>query len=71
MVTMKYLRQQELGKLCRNCINRKYGIKLERSDCIYEGFSYTCAECKETKHIVVGIKMRARWKLLRGKVKAK
>ena len=67
MITERYLREEDFGKLCRNCINKKYHINLERKDCIYEIYSHACGDCGEMKHIVKGITFSARRKLLCGK----
>lgn len=67
MITMACLRAEAFGTLCRRCINEKYQIQLERKDCIYMHYSYQCMSCKEVSHIVTGITLSARWKLLAGK----
>lgn len=66
MIRINHLRKNALGNLCRDCINRKYSIKLKRRDCIYGTYPYPCRECNDMRHIVVNITFRARWKLLFG-----
>lgn len=47
---------------CRRCINEKYGIELEREDCIYHTFVQPCVMCKEMSHIVIGLRLRGKRK---------
>lgn len=67
MVGYKYLKQEELGHLCRECLNRKHGLKLKRQDCVYGYYSGQCVRCGKMKHIVIDISLKSRWKLLFGK----
>jgi len=50
----------ELSCSCRSCLNRKYGLKLQPKDCIYEHYPYVCPKCGEVKNIVKNIKLLRR-----------
>lgn len=52
---------------CRECLNRKCGLSLERSDIqYYYEMMNLCKCCKQEKHVVFSIKPLSRWKLLQG-----
>ncbi|MBR6400701.1 MAG: hypothetical protein IKS17_05705 [Firmicutes bacterium] len=53
------------GFICRNCINRLYGARLERTDCIYdEPYPRKCARCGEMRNIVTGLTLGGKIKLI-------
>lgn len=57
---------------CRECINRSYGMALERQDCLYLPYPETCSSCGQIRNIVADISRRNRWKLwLKFKIDAK
>ncbi|MBR5309913.1 MAG: hypothetical protein IKU42_02160 [Oscillospiraceae bacterium] len=62
---MKYfLFKYELSKnLCRECVNREYGLELTRNDCEYWSYPGTCSCCGEVKNIVTGVVFLKRWKI--------
>lgn len=67
MVEYKYLKSEEMGHLCRECLNHRHGLNLKRQDCVYGYYSGQCERCGKMKHIVIAISLKARWKLLFGK----
>ena len=62
---MKYkiFKYKVLGKLCRECINQKYGLQLRRRDCQYWMAVSYCECCGQPKNIVMNIALFSRWKL--------
>ncbi len=58
MVTITGIEKAFGGRICRYCINSRYGMKLERKDCRYEKYSDICPACKERKHIVKRLTLR-------------
>lgn len=59
----KTFRYTVLRKLCRNCINQKYGLQLRRQDCRYWMYPAYCACCEQPQNIVVDIALFSRWKI--------
>ena len=55
--------KKELGSLCRDCLNRKYGIGLVPEDCRYFAYPTGCASCGKVKNIVVGIDFSKRMQI--------
>ena len=53
--------------LCRDCINREYGVHLKREDVRCKYTKDVCPYCGATNHVVVGftltgkLKMRGVW----------
>ncbi len=58
MINIKKIRKQFGGNVCRQCINKEYGIHLLHTDCQY-GMMYPgkCPCCGDMKNIVTGIKL--------------
>lgn len=67
MISYKYLKKEDLGHLCRECLNNRYGLKLKRNNCLYNYYPGQCTNCGEMKHIVKDIILTSRWKLLFGR----
>ncbi len=67
MITYEDLKEEAFGRYCRSCINERFSLELEKSDCLYDQNMRVCARCKEKKNIVVSIKHASKMKLLRGK----
>lgn len=67
MVAYKYLKREEMGHLCRECLNRRHGLRLKREDCVYAYYPGQCASCGKMKHIVIDVALTSRWKLLLGR----
>ncbi len=67
--TMKYklFRHAALGKLCRECLNQKYGLQLKRYECRYRIIPTFCDGCVQPKNIVTDIEVYSRWKIWRMK----
>lgn len=55
---------KSIGNSCRSCINKKYHVKLERKDCIYEYYPRMCPECNKVKNIVKDINFWSKIKLM-------
>ncbi len=56
---------RELGDFpCRRCINKKFDVRLEPKDCIYLENEDYCSYCKNIRHIVVGLKMSGKIKMM-------
>ena len=51
----RYL-ERDLGNICRECLNKKYGLRLRPKNCIYENYPHMCHECREVKNIVCEIR---------------
>lgn len=52
--------KKRLDNLCRDCLNREYGIGLEPEDCRYFAYPSACASCGKVKNIVVKISFSKR-----------
>ena len=63
MVTITDIEKTFGGRICRHCINSRYGLKLERKDCRYMKHSDICPACGERRHIVKRLTL---WGYLRG-----
>lgn len=48
--------EEDLGTLCRSCLNKKYNVKLTPKNCEYDDYPRLCYRCEEIKNIVCGIK---------------
>ena len=59
----KYFKKYALGKQCRACINREYGVQLIQKDCLYWLYPAECKCCGQIRHIVMGITPMSRWKI--------
>ena len=58
---MRYRRMKsDLGCLCRDCLNQKYGLKLVSRDCIYLIYPGMCPSCHGMRNIVRDVRRRAR-----------
>ncbi len=58
-----------LGHTCRSCINDAFGIHLRTSDCIYEWTNNRrtyrkCDYCHANRHVVTGLKLIGKIKML-------
>lgn len=52
-------------RICRYCLSEEYGIPLAAGDCLYDGPYYQrCQACGRMRHIVVGLRLGARLKLM-------
>ena len=54
----------DLGHVCRACLNRIYKTNLQPEHCRYEEYPRICQECGEVKNIVIGITFRKKLFLL-------
>ncbi|MCH1983717.1 hypothetical protein MCG98_14175 [Ruminococcus sp. OA3] len=52
------------ANLCRECLNKKYSLKLKKKDCLYYYYSQQCSGCGDLHHIVAKVRFGKRWKLL-------
>ena len=48
---------------CRECLNNRFHIRLQRKDCCYWYYLSRCAYCGEAKNIVVRLNFWGRVKL--------
>lgn len=48
--------KDDLGHTCRECLNKKYSVKLKSKYCEYGEYPYVCRECGEVRNIVYDIK---------------
>ena len=64
MANMNSIQEALGGSVCRRCINRKYRVKLEPSDCIYGMYPSPCAVCGDVHNIVIGLRTGGKMKLL-------
>lgn len=62
-------RQAGLQNQCRECINGQYGLRLNRSDCIYLIYPTECSCCGQVRNIVADITLWGRCKILLRPVK--
>ena len=61
---MKYREIEKiLRSQCRECMNRSYGLELERYDCVYLPYPEGCSCCGRVRNIVADISRRKRWRL--------
>lgn len=66
MVSMNTVLKDFGRPVCRRCINRQYRVHLQPQDCQYSWpYPSPCPNCKETHHIVEGLSLRGRLKLLK------
>jgi len=56
-------REIRSDKMCRNCINRRYGLSLQREHCDYWQYPGKCASCGEVRNIVANVVLWHRWRL--------
>ena len=63
MLSLRRIQERYGSFICRKCINKRYHARLQPNDCIY-GYYYRCPRCKEDHHIVVGMKMSGKLKML-------
>ena len=56
-------------KMCRTCINRRYGSSLRREHCNYWQYPGKCTSCGEVRNIVADVVWWQRWRLWRIKKK--
>ena len=57
MKNVKYRRiKEDLEYTCRECLNRKYSVKLKPKNCVYGEYPHICRECGEVRNIVDDIK---------------
>lgn len=59
----KWERSIRAEKLCRRCINEKYGLKLQRQDCTYWIYPVECPACTQLSSIVTGLTPSGRRRL--------
>ncbi len=66
MVTIKTIRKKFGGNVCRQCINKEYGVHLLHTDCKYDMMMYPmlCPSCNEMKNIVSGLQISGLAKLM-------
>ena len=65
MATIHTIREDFDAWVCRQCINDNYDVDLMPGDCRYEGpYLRRCRNCGEMHHIVVGLKMSGKIKLM-------
>ena len=62
---MKYhdFEAEVLGTHCRECINRIYGLTLEREACGYLIYPERCECCGNIRNIVAAVAPLNRWKI--------
>ena len=65
MINLNPIRKRFGRDICRRCINRFCQTKLESSDCLYRDlYPQRCPCCGEMSHIVSGLRLSGRLKLL-------
>ena len=63
---MKTINDKLGHTVCRRCINEAFQVELEPKDCHYGGpYLQECQVCKNMHHIVVGLTLSGRIKLLK------
>ena len=70
MISLKKIRKRFGSYICRQCINKAYGIHILHQDCDYELiYPKQCPSCGELKNIVTGLTLKGYLKSLfkRGK----
>lgn len=63
----KYIKEAGGEHYCRRCLNERYRVDLQPSDCRYWFYPDTCAHCKNVGNVVNGFKLSGHIKLLRAK----
>lgn len=63
------MKRLDVGQLhmCRECLNRTYGIRLRHRDCKYWYYLAVCDRCGQARNIVTGLNLPGRWKLFRSR----
>ena len=62
---MKYSTvKNDLGHLCRTCLNDKYRIGLSPKDCRYSMYPAQCASCGAVKNIVEEVSAKKHLRIL-------
>ena len=56
-------KQEVLRSHCRECVNRLWGLDLQRQDCVYLPYMELCSSCGQLRNIVVDISRRKRWRI--------
>jgi len=65
MFAQQAIREKYGRNICRNCINRLCRAKLNSEDCTYDApYPQLCPCCGEMRHIVSGLRLSGRLKLL-------
>ena len=63
MLTIHKIHKKYGGNVCRQCINKAFGIHLNHTDCKYDLlYPGKCPGCGEMKNIVTGLRMSGRFK---------
>lgn len=52
--------EDNLGLICRNCMNEKFNLRLKPGDCYYTIYPSVCLSCGEVKNIVENIRFSKR-----------
>lgn len=50
-------------RCCRECLNKKYHVRLSRQNCKYWRYPAPCSDCGEVRHIVTNLSFWGKWKL--------
>lgn len=56
MLTKRKILSLRTAPLCRECFNKRYHVKLKRTDFIYIIYPGECAQCHQTKHLVYDVR---------------
>ena len=64
MLTTRSVKKRFGSRLCRDCMNREYGVDLRRRDVFYVYSDKECPYCYANKHLVRGFKPSGLVKML-------
>ena len=64
MLTTRPVKKRFGSLLCRDCINREFGVNLRRKDVFYVYSNEDCPYCYASKHLVKGFKPSGLVKML-------
>lgn len=64
MASIEEIHKNMGAVVCRRCICRIYGVRLEPKDCIYDEFPQRCTYCKQMHNIVSGFSLSGKLKMM-------
>lgn len=50
-------------RMCRDCLNKQYGLSLQREHCQYWQYPGKCNSCLQVRNIVADVVFFHRWRL--------
>ena len=64
MISIKQIQRLYGQNVCRHCINKLTGARLERRDCVYDTYQRVCPSCELMQNIVMDLRFSGKLKLM-------